>query len=162
MWVICQSSHNYKINSVIIKRVKCQSSHIYKINSVISKRVKCQSSHIYKINSVISKRVKCQSSHIYKINSVIIKNAIILNIIHDISNLWDTYTYEYYHLKDINDNTPYFKASIYNASILENATSGKIINIMIVIYPFFFWSLCCLSFNDSRLLVIPLVSSHFS
>jgi hypothetical protein len=100
--------------------------------------VKCQSSHIYKINSVIIKRVKCQSSHIYKINSVIIKNAIILNIIHDISNLWDTYTYEYYHLKDINDNTPYFKASIYNASILENATSGKIINIMIVIYPFFF------------------------
>ena len=99
--------------------------------------VQCQSSHMYKINSVIIKRVKCQSSHIYKINSVIIKNAIILNIIHDISNLWDTYKYEYYHLKDINDNTPYFNASIYYASILENATSGKIIN-MIVIYPFFF------------------------
>jgi hypothetical protein len=123
--------------------------------------VKCQSSHIFKINSVIIKRVKCQSSHIYKINSVIIKSVIILNIIHDISNLWDTYKYDYYHLKDINDNTPYFNASIYYASILENATSGKIINIMIVIYPFSFWSLCCLSFNDSLLLVIPLVSSHF-
>ena len=117
--------------------VKCQSSHIYKINSVIIKRVKWQSSHIYKINSVIIKRVKCQSSHIYKINSVISKSVIILNIIHDISNLWDTYKYDYYHLKDINDNTPYFNASIYYASILENATSGKIIN-MIVIYPFFF------------------------